>query len=393
MTGVERPARGAAPATRPGLGSLPDFVLERFFDRFEFDLPYQLGSSDPETLSLAELLALADGEARARWESLRLGYRTAAGDAALRAAIAAQYPGRSADDVVVTVGAAEALLLAFAASIEPGDAVVALSPAYQSLHEMPRAMGAELRTVAVEQIGADAPRWRFPLERLMDALVAGVRVLALNVPHNPTGVALGPDDLVAVAARCEERGIRLVGDEVYRGLEWQGGTAPAVASTSGRAVSIGVTSKVYGLAGLRIGWLVTGDRSLRDRAIAIKDYTTLCAPGPSEALATVALRAHDHLVRRTRDRCIANMAALEAFVESDPQHFAWARPQATTISVARVGGRAVDRDGSPDAVLARWRAAGVLVVPGTAFGCDPGTFRLGFGRTDLPAALAALAAG
>ncbi len=391
MTREERPGAAAPHEAPPGLGALPDFVLERFFDRFEFDLPYQLGSSDPETLALAELLALADDDARARWDALRLGYRTAAGDPALRAAIASLYPGRSPDDVVVTVGAAEALMLAFAATIRPGDGVVALTPAYQSLHEMPRAVGGELRLVDVEQIGADAPRWRFPLDRLMDALDADARVLVLNVPHNPTGVAISPADLRAIAARCVERGIRLIGDEVYRGLEWQGPTPPPVASISGDAVSIGVTSKVYGLAGLRIGWLVTGDRSLRDRAIAIKDYTTLCAPGPSEVLATIALRSHDRLVERTRGRCIANMAVLEAFVEASPQHFAWARPHATTISVARVGGSVLARDGSPDGVLARWRAAGVLVVPGPAFGCDPGTFRLGFGRADLPEALAALA--
>ncbi len=388
MAGVEA-TRGATPA--PRLGTMPDFALERFFDRFEFDLPFQMGSSDPETLALDELLALADDEQRERWGRLRLGYRTAAGDPDLRAAIAALYAGRAADDVLVTVGAAEALFLAFAATIVPGDRVVALTPAYQSLHEGPRAMGADLVLVPVEERGDG---WRFPFERLMDALRPGVAVLVLNVPHNPTGVVATPDQLTSILARCEELGIRVIGDEVYRGLEWEGETAPSVTEGSGRAVAVGVTSKVYGLAGLRIGWLVTGDRALRRHAMAIKDYTTLCAAGPSEVLATIALRAERTLRERTRRLCTENQARLQAFVESHPGILAWQRPAGTTVSVARIApGMLAAHGGDPEAVLAYWRdRAGVVVAPGPAFGCAPDRFRLGFGRADLPRALEALAA-
>jgi aspartate/methionine/tyrosine aminotransferase len=387
---------GATSAGTPGtavtrLGDVPDFALERFFDRFEFDLPYQLGSSDPETLSLADLLALADPGQFERWERLRLGYRTAAGDPDLRAAIAGLYPGRSADDVVVTIGAAEALMLAFAATLRPGDRAVALTPAYQSLHEMPRAMGAALELVPVEE---DGDAWRFPFDRLMDALQPGVALLVLNTPHNPTGAAATPDQLRSIMARCDDAAIRVVGDEVYRGLEWSSATAPSVSELSSLAVSVGVTSKVYGLAGLRIGWLVTGDPALRSRAVAIKDYTTLCAAGPSEVLATIAVRADAALRERTRARCEGNMARLEAFVAEHPGVFAWERPAATTVSVAGIGpGLLAGHGGDPEAVLAHWReAAGVVVAPGPVFGCPPDRFRLGFGRADLPEALEALAA-
>ncbi len=383
----------AAPPVVPSarLGGVPEFALERFFDRFEFDLPHQLGSSDPETLSVTELLALADAELLEQWQRLRLGYRTAAGDPALRAAIAALYPGRTADDVLVAVGAAEALLLACAATIVPGDRAVALTPAYQSLHELPRAMGATLDLVAVEERD-DA--WRFPFERLMGALRPGVALLVLNTPHNPTGAAASPDELRAIVSRCEELGIRVIGDEVYRGLEWGRATAPSVTELADRAVAVGVTSKVYGLAGLRIGWIVTGDHELRARARAIKDYTTLCAAGPSEVLATVALRAERLLRERTRTRCEANMVRLEAFVAQHPELFAWRRPAATTVSVARLAAPLLARHGGdPEAVLAHWRdRAGVVVAPGPAFGCTPDQFRVGFGRADLPEALEALAA-
>lgn len=399
---IERPDRlpadgsdgsgATTPASPPtGLGSLRDFELERFFDRFEFDLPFQMGSSDPETLSIPELLAHSGRRLRARWSKLRLGYGTAAGDPDLRAAIAATYRGRYADDVVVTVGAAESLLLAFAVLVRPGDRVVALTPAYQSLLEVPRSMGAQLDLVGVTE--NEDGSWRFPLDRLLEALRPGVRFLVLNVPHNPTGATVTPDQLRIIVSRCEALGIRVLGDEVYRGLEWAALTPRSVTELSSTAVAVGVTSKVYGLAGLRIGWLVCGDAEFRRRAIAIKDYTTLCAAGPSEALALIALRAHAALRERTRVRCLRNLATLEAFVVENPGLFAWRRPDASTISVARIAASLLARhDGTADAVYARWRdRGGVVVAPGTAFGCAPEQFRLGFGRADLPQALKALA--
>jgi aspartate/methionine/tyrosine aminotransferase len=372
---------------------MPEFALERFFDRFEFDLPYQLGSSDPETLAVSELLEHADPEMRRRWETLHLGYRTCAGDPDLRAAIAATCRGRTAEHAVVAIGGAEALLVTFAAAIEPGDRAVALTPAYQSLHDVPRAMGARLELVEIREDGPGGA-WRFPMDRLMGALTPGVRLLVLNVPHNPTGVAATPEELRAIVARCEQLGIRVVGDEVYRGLEWTGATPPSVTECSDRAVTVGVTSKVYGLAGLRIGWLVCGDAAFRRRAVAIKDYTTLCAAGPSEVLATIALRAHEALRERTRARCLANLTVLEAFATAHPDLLVWRRPAATTVSIAAVAAPMLARHGGdPERVLAHWRErAGVLVVPGPLFGCAPDRFRLGFGRADLPQALAALSA-
>ncbi len=254
---------------------------------------------------------------------------------------------------------------------------------------MPWARALEL--VPVEE---DGDAWRFPFERLMDALRPGIALLVLNTPHNPTGVAATPDQLRSIMARCEGAGIRVVGDEVYRGLEWASATAPSVTELSPRGVAVGVTSKVYGLAGLRIGWLLTGDPGLRSRAVAIKDYTTLCAAGPSEVLATIAIRADSTLRDRTRARCEANMARLVTFVAEHPHVVAWERPAATTVSVGRIVPALLARHGGdPEAVLAHWReAAGVVVAPGSAFGCPPDRFRLGFGRADLPQALEALAA-
>src|SRR4051812_32174413 len=111
---------------------IAEFKLERYFARWEFAVRHVLGASDAEPFALAELLALADDDARQRWSSLRLGYTESLGLPALREEIASLYPGLSADHVMTFAGAEEAVFLTMHALLAPGDHAVVVWPAYQS---------------------------------------------------------------------------------------------------------------------------------------------------------------------------------------------------------------------------------------------------------------------
>src|SRR5512132_1233186 len=134
------------------------FALERYFAEHEFSAEFLLCSSDVEPYALRELLALADGETRALWEGLRLGYTETAGHPQLRAEIAALYPGLEADDVLVFAGAQEAIFAFAQAALGGDDYAVVVTPAYQSLHEVARAAGAKVSTVELERRRAVGPR-------------------------------------------------------------------------------------------------------------------------------------------------------------------------------------------------------------------------------------------
>ena len=98
----------------------------------------------------------------------------------------------------------------------------------------------------------------------------------------------------------EQHGFVVFSDEVYRGLELdRSEQLPAFADLNDRAVSLGVMSKAYGLAGLRIGWIATRNHQLFQELAAFKDYTTICNSAPSEFLATVALRTASRLLKGT----------------------------------------------------------------------------------------------
>lgn len=364
--------------------TLPPFALERFFARFEFEVPHNLCASDAQTRRMDAFVARADADARALWDNLELGYTQSLGHALLRAAMAARC-GVDAKDILVFSGAQEAIYVWARACLNAGDHVVCLVPAYQSLFEVARAQGCELTLVSVREEDA----WAFDLHAMTRALRPNTRAIIINTPHNPTGMHLRPDELASLAALADERGITLVCDEVYRGLELDAqDTLPAAASLSASAVSISVLSKAFGLAGLRIGWVATRDTRALEAMAAYKDYTTICASGPSEILALMALRDSAHILEENRALLRANLALGHAFFAQHQDLVAWTPPRAGPVCMARL------RDGS-DARAFALRAAdehGVLVMPAGVFGLEGPGFRLGLARTGFAAGLERLAA-
>ena len=190
-----------------------------------------------------------------------------------------------------------------------------------------------------------------------------------------------------MVALAEEAGAVLFSDEVYRLLEYDpADRLPAAVDCARRAVSLGVMSKAFGLAGLRVGWLATHDADLLRRAARFKDYTTICNGAPSEILALIALRAQEAVLARGRAIIDANLPLLDRFFAEWADHFAWVRPRAGSVAFPRL---------RADLPIERFaaeliEAEGVLLLPGSVYDHPGNHFRLGFGRADLPEALAGL---
>lgn len=363
--------------------NISDFTLERYFARWEFAVKHVLCASDAETLGLHELLALASAETRRQWDTLRLGYTESQGLPALRAEIARLYDGIVADDVIVFAGAEEGVFLAAHALVSPGDHVIVLWPSYQSLHEVSRSIGADVTLLELDPQG-----WSLDLDRLRSAIRPNTRLIVVNYPHSPTGAHIDRatfDQLLAIVDQAPER-TRLFSDEVYRFLELDGTeTLPGACSRSPRAFSLGVMSKAFGLGGLRIGWIASKDQDLIRRLARLKDYTTICNSAPSEVLALIALRAREQIVGRIQAIMRGNLAHVTTFFDRNADDFTWVRPRASTVCFPSL------RRGSIDAFAERLASKeGVLILPGSQMGYPGNHFRLGFGRKDMPQALAAM---
>ena len=363
---------------------IADFALERYFARWEFAVDYLLCASDVEGLAMADVLAMADEETRRLWDDLTLGYTESTGHPLLRAEIAELYEQVGPDGILVFAGAEEAIFCLLNVALGPGDHAIVTWPGYQSLYEVARATGAEVTLHELHETNG----WSLDLELLRRQFRPETRLIVVNLPHNPTGMLADRatyDGLVALAA---ETGAHLLVDEVYRGLELDpADQLPAGADVATRGISLGVMSKSFALAGLRIGWLATHDRDLLDRVARFKDYTTICSSAPSEILAIIALRARDRVLARSRSIVAANLDHLDGFFDDWADRFTWVRPRAGSIGYPRltVPGVRID-DWAAELV----EAEGVLLLPGSQFEHPGNHFRLGFGRTDLPEALTRL---
>jgi aspartate/methionine/tyrosine aminotransferase len=365
---------------------IADFALERYFARWEFAARHLLCASDVQPYPMAELVALADDETRALWDQLHLGYTESTGHPLLRREIASLYETIEPDEVLTFAGAEEAIFCLMNVVLRPGDHAIVTWPGYQSLYEIARAIGADLTLHELHESAG----WGLDLGRLRRQVTSATRLIVVNVPHNPTGML--PDratfeELVTIA---DEAGAQLLVDEVYRGLELdEADQLPAGADASRRGVSLGVMSKSFAMAGLRIGWLASHDRELLARIAAFKDYTTICSSAPAEILSIIALRARDQVLARSRAIVAGNLERLDGFFADWADRFSWVRPRAGSIGFPRLT--------VPGVRIDEWAAAlveqeGVLLLPASQFGHPGNHFRLGFGRTDLPEALSRLEA-
>lgn len=365
---------------------IADFVLERYFARWEFAAEFLLCASDVQAYPMVDLLALADDETRALWDGLELGYTESTGHPLLRREIAGLYETIEPDDVLTFAGAEEAIFCLANVLLGPDDHAIVTWPAYQSLYEIGRAAGADVTLHELHE----SDGWAIDIDRLRAQVTPATRLIVVNLPHNPTGMLADRATYEAVVAIAAESGAHLLVDEVYRGLEFEeSGRLPAGADALPRGISLGVMSKAYAMAGLRIGWLATHDRELLARLKAFKDYTTICSSAPSEILSIMALRARPAVLARSRGIIAANLELIDAFFDDWADRFTWVRPRAGSIGFARLTVPGIRID---DWAAELGQTEGVLLAPGSVFEYPGNHFRLGFGRTDLPEALGRLEA-
>jgi aspartate/methionine/tyrosine aminotransferase len=360
---------------------IADFALERYFARWEFAVEHLLCASDVQGVPMGDLLALADDETRALWDGLALGYTESTGHPLLRREIASLYDGLDADDVLVFAGAEEAIFCLMNVVAGPGDHLVVTWPGYQSLYEVARAAGADVTLHELHETDG----WALDVDRLLASVTPATRLVVVNGPHNPTGMLPTAAEWATLTSELEARGIHLLADEVYRYLEFdEADRLVAGADAFERGISLGVMSKSFAMAGLRIGWLATRDRELLARCAGFKDYTTICSSAPSEILALIGLRARDRILARSRGIVAAGLERLDGFFVDWADRFEWVRPRAGSVGFPRltVPGLRID-----DWAAGLVEAEGVLLLPGSQLGHPGNHFRIGFGRTDLPEAL------
>jgi N-succinyldiaminopimelate aminotransferase len=325
-----------------------------------------LGQGFPDTDGPAEIIRTAvDAVLTGKGNQ----YPPGPGIPELRQAIAAhqkRFYGIEVDpdtEVLVTTGATEAIAATMLALLEPGDEVIAFEPYYDS-YAASIAMAGGIRV----PLTLRPPSFRPDLDALRDAVTSRTRLLLLNSPHNPTGMALTREELTAIAELAIERNLLVVTDEVYEHLLYEGEHIP-ISTLPGmreRTVTISSGAKTFSFTGWKVGW-VTATRELVSAVRTTKQFLTFASSGPFQYAIAVGLSLPDSFytdlaadLRGKRDLLAAGLerAGFEVF-----------RPAGTyfiTTDIARLGSVPQDSDG-----LAFCRElphrCGVVAVPNAVF--------------------------
>jgi aspartate/methionine/tyrosine aminotransferase len=334
-------------------------------------LPFWFGESDrvtPAFIRDAASSALGSG---ATFYTHNLGI------APLRAALANYvsklHGATSPDQVAVTSAGVNALMLAAQLVVGAGDRVVAVTPLWPNLVEIPKILGAHVETVA---LGYGERGWQLDVERLLAALTPDTKMLLINSPNNPTGWVMSGEEQRTVLAHCRRHGIWIVADEVYERLyyaddaESAGSGAPAptapsfldLAGRDERVICVNSFSKAWLMTGWRLGWIVA-PAALMDDLAKLVEYNTSCAPSFVQQAGIAAVQQGERFTRElvldlkaSRDHLVRALSALPGVDVKAPlgaMYLFFSMPGA---------------EHSLELCKAMVREVGLGVAPGSAFG-------------------------
>lgn len=345
------------------------FGVEIWMNRHETRCVYNLAETCVESLTVGELLALAGRtETLAELLPLKLTYGAIEGSERLRGAIAAQYEEQAIGNVLVTHGAAGANALVHAALVEPGDRVIAIVPTYQQHTSIPASYGADLHLLHLREEHGFLPDLG-ALERLA---TPGTKLIVFCNPNNPTGALMPAGMLADIAAIARTRGAWVLCDEVYRGIDQDGGGFTAsLADLYEKGISTGSMSKAYSLAGLRLGWIV-GPPTLIEAVSVHRDYTTISVGLLDDHFAIMALENRAAVLARSRRITRTNLSILDAWIAGE-NRISYVKPRSGTTALLKY---AADMS-SEEFCLRLLEGTGVLLTPGSAMDME-GYLRIGY---------------
>ncbi len=275
-------------------------------------------------------------------------------------------------DVFVTAGTAEANFLAISQLVQPGEEMIVDVPGWPQPLVLGEAIGASVKQLR----RTEADEWRIDVNALADLITDRTRLIFLCNPNNPTGQVIREDVLIQIVALADKVGAYVLCDEVYAGLEWNGLPVPRIAKLYDKGISTGSVSKVLGLQGLRLGWLICRDKKVIYDAMVLREDTSEIMNIMGESIADIALG--DDYYFKAIDRAHTagrhNRQLVDNFIQGQPE-LDWHLPVAGLIGFCRLKPGLDSDEFARRLIQAPYRT---FVMPGTAYGY-PHHLRIGFG--------------
>ncbi len=353
---------------------IKEFKLERYFAKHEFTAKYLLSSSDCDGFPMQYILDVATEKELALWENLTLGYTESEGDPKLREAILQYYQLNTIENVVVA-SPGELNFISMNVLLSEGNHVISIAPAYQSLYEVVRAIGCDLSFWKPQN-----DSWEYEPSDLEALIQPNTKLLIINFPHNPTGAYLSLTQLESIIEIARKHNLTILSDEMYHKLMVSDmPELPPICDLYEKGISLWGTSKTFGLAGLRTGWLVSQDALFLKKVVAFKDYLSICNSATSEILSLIALNHIQDFVQPNIQKIKQNIAHFQSFVERYNIFSNFTPPRAGSAAFVKLNIEGSALEFSDNLV----QETGIMTLPSEMFDYDEPYIRVGFGRSNF----------
>ena len=354
------------------------FAVEEWMNAWEVGAKYNIAETCVDSISMNELFELT-GEDKTeflnRLCARRLSYGDIEGLPEFRKGVCGLYKTLNIENIVPTHGASGANHHVFYSLISPGDRVVSIMPTYQQLYSIPESYGADVQILHLSKENNYLP----DLEKLRRLVTPKTKMICINNPNNPTGALMSEQMLREIVDIARSADAWILCDEVYRHLSQEDGWCPSIVDLYEKGISVSSMSKVFSLAGLRLGWIATHDMSVVKSCLSHRDYNLVSCGVFDEMLAAVALKHRDKLLERSRKIVRENLQILDDWVGSEP-HVSYVKPKAGTTALVYY-----DMDiSSYEFCEEMYKKTGAFVTPGDCFEV-PHSMRIGYayGKQDL----------
>lgn len=347
------------------------FAVEEWMNAWEVGAKYNIAETCVDSISMNELFELT-GESREDFLKAlcerRLTYGDIEGLPEFKNGVCRLYRTMKNENIVPTHGASGANHHVFYSLVNPGDRVVSIMPTYQQLYSIPESFGADVKILQLSRENAYLP----DMDELKRLVTPETRMLCINNPNNPTGALMSEAMLEEIIEIARKADAWILCDETYRHLSQADGWCPSVADLYEKGISVGSMSKVFSLAGLRLGWIATHDADAVRTFMSHRDYNLISCGMFDEMLAAAALRHSDRLLERSRSIVRENLEILDDWVRNEA-HVSYVKPEAGTTALVYY-----DLDiPSYEFCEEMYHKTGAFVTPGDCFEV-PHSMRIGY---------------
>lgn len=347
------------------------FKVEEWFNNYEKDAVYDLADTCVESLSVDELFEIVGSKEKYLAEifNRKLNYGDIHGSKRLKNGILTLYEKQNPQNITITHGTIGANQLVMLSIVERGDKVVSIVPTYQQHYSIPKSIGANVKLFFLKE----EDNWLPDIEELEKTVGKDTKLICINNPNNPTGSVLPEDMIYKIVEIAKKSNAYILSDEVYRGLEHNGKISKSFADIYEKGISTSSMSKVFSLAGLRLGW-VCANQNIINEINHQREYNTISVGILDDYFASLALENKDKIIKRNLEKILTGKKILTDWAGVNKKiHLV--EPKGGTTAFVRY-----DLPLKSTELCAKLQQeTGVMILPGETMELD-GYLRIGYGN-------------